>query len=196
MSFKMKMLAIFVVAPIAFVSGMTVANANEFEGQLRNYADDVKAWLSDPLVIDAVKAQNAENAGLSQDDIDKLDKEWRAETSATDKPLIDKVLARPLSKFLREKADETEGLITEIFVMDNKGLNVGQSDVTSDYWQGDEAKWQKTFPVGPDAIHMSDVELDESTQTYQSQLSLPVIDSDGITVIGAVTVGINVELLE
>jgi hypothetical protein len=192
----MKMLAIFVVAPIAFVSGMTVANANEFEGQLRNYADDVKAWLSDPLVIDAVKAQNAENAGLSQDDIDKLDKEWRAETSATDKPLIDKVLARPLSKFLREKADETEGLITEIFVMDNKGLNVGQSDVTSDYWQGDEAKWQKTFPVGPDAIHMSDVELDESTQTYQSQLSLPVIDSDGITVIGAVTVGINVELLE
>ncbi|MEQ5774384.1 MULTISPECIES: PDC sensor domain-containing protein [unclassified Thalassospira] len=196
MSFKMKMLAIFVVAPIAFVSGMTVANANEFEGQLRNYADDVKAWLSDPLVIDAVKAQNAENAGLSQDDIDKLDKEWRAETSATDKPLIDKVLARPLSKFLREKADETEGLITEIFVMDNKGLNVGQSDVTSDYWQGDEAKWQKTFPVGPDAIHMSDVELDESTQTYQSQLSLPVIDSDGTTVIGAVTVGINVELLE
>ncbi|OSQ42882.1 hypothetical protein THS27_12850 [Thalassospira sp. MCCC 1A01428] len=192
----MKMLAIFVVAPIAFVSGMTVANANEFEGQLRNYADDVKAWLSDPLVIDAVKAQNAENAGLSQDDIDKLDKEWRAETSATDKPLIDKVLARPLSKFLREKADETEGLITEIFVMDNKGLNVGQSDVTSDYWQGDEAKWQKTFPVGPDAIHMSDVELDESTQTYQSQLSLPVIDSDGTTVIGAVTVGINVELLE
>jgi hypothetical protein len=196
MSFKMKMLAIFVVAPIAFVSGMTVANANEFEGQLRNYADDVKAWLSDPLVIDAVKAQNAENAGLSQDDIDKLDKEWRTETLATDKPLIDKVLARPLSKFLREKADETEGLITEIFVMDNKGLNVGQSDVTSDYWQGDEAKWQKTFPVGPDAIHMSDVELDESTQTYQSQLSLPVIDSDGITVIGAVTVGINVELLE
>tara|TARA_R110002012_G_scaffold182998_2_gene349366 strand:- start:828 stop:1418 length:591 start_codon:yes stop_codon:yes gene_type:complete len=196
MSFKSKILAMLVIAPITLVSAMTVASANEFEGQLRNYADDVKIWLSDPVVIDAVKAQNAENAGLSQQDIDTLDKEWRAETSATDKPLIDKVLDRPLSKFLREKSDETEGLITEIFVMDNKGLNVGQSDVTSDYWQGDEAKWQKTYPAGADAIHMSDVELDESTQTYQSQLSLPVLDRDGSTVIGAITLGINVELLE
>jgi hypothetical protein len=196
MSFKSKILAMLVIAPITLVSAMTVASANEFEGQLRSYADDVKIWLSDPVVIDAVKAQNAENAGLSQQDIDTLDKEWRAETSATDKPLIDKVLDRPLSKFLREKSDETEGLITEIFVMDNKGLNVGQSDVTSDYWQGDEAKWQKTYPVGADAIHMSDVELDESTQTYQSQLSLPVLDRDGSTVIGAITLGINVELLE
>jgi hypothetical protein len=25
---------------------------------------------------------------------------------------------------------------------------VGQSDVTSDYWQGDEGKWQKTFGTG------------------------------------------------
>ncbi|OKH89725.1 hypothetical protein LF95_07360 [Thalassospira sp. TSL5-1] len=190
------MLAIFVVAPLALVGSMTLANANEFEGQLRNYSQDVKAWLSDPVVIDAVKAQNAENANLTQQDIDNLDKQWRAETAATDKPLIDKVLARPLSNFLREKADAAQGLITEIFVMDNKGLNVGQSDVTSDYWQGDEAKWQKTFLVGPGAIHMSDVELDESTQTYQSQLSLPVVDSDGKTVIGAVTVGVNVELLE
>ncbi|WP_073954244.1 PDC sensor domain-containing protein [Thalassospira sp. TSL5-1] len=196
MTLKTKMLAIFVVAPLALVGSMTLANANEFEGQLRNYSQDVKAWLSDPVVIDAVKAQNAENANLTQQDIDNLDKQWRAETAATDKPLIDKVLARPLSNFLREKADAAQGLITEIFVMDNKGLNVGQSDVTSDYWQGDEAKWQKTFLVGPGAIHMSDVELDESTQTYQSQLSLPVVDSDGKTVIGAVTVGVNVELLE
>ncbi len=196
MTLKMKMLALFVVAPMTFVGAMSLANANEFEGQLQDYSQNVKSWLSDPVVIDAVKAQNAENANLSQADIDNLDKQWRAETSATDKPLIDKVLARPLSKFLRDKADAAQGLITEIFVMDDKGLNVGQSDVTSDYWQGDEAKWQKTFLVGPDAIHMSDVELDESTQTYQSQLSLPVLDSDGKTVIGAVTVGVNVELLE
>jgi hypothetical protein len=84
-------------------------------------------------------------------------------------------------------------MYTEIFVMDNKGLNVGQSDVTSDYWQGDEAKWQKTYQVGPDAIHVSDVEQDESSQVFQAQVSVPVVD--GGQVIGAVTVGVNVDAL-
>lgn len=196
MPFKSKMLALLVMAPAVFLADFSVARANDFEPQIEAYAPKVKAWLSDPAVIDAVKAQNAENANLTQADIDKLDTEWRAETSASDKPLIDKVLGRDLSKFLRQKADETEGLITEVFVMDDKGLNVGQSDVTSDYWQGDEDKWQKTFLVGASAMHLSEVELDESTQTYQSQLSLPIVDADGSTVIGAVTVGLNVELLE
>ena len=71
--------------------------------------------------------------------------------------------------------------------MDMKGLNVGQSDVTSDYWQGDEAKWQKTYGVGPSAVLIDEVEFDDSSQTYQSQVSIAVV---------AVTVGVNVEMLE
>ena len=86
-------------------------------------------------------------------------------------------------------------MVTEIFVMDNKGLNVGQSDVTSDYWQGDEAKWQKTFLAGADAVFIDAVEFDESTQTFQSQLSLPVVDPQSGDVIGAVTIGVNVDTL-
>ncbi|MEM8755288.1 MAG: hypothetical protein AAGF90_20180, partial [Pseudomonadota bacterium] len=75
-----------------------------------------------------------------------------------------------------------------------KGLNVGQSAKTSDYWQGDEAKWRETYLVGPDAIHVSDVEEDESTQTFQIQVSLPIVD--GGAPIGAVTVGVDVEHLQ
>ncbi len=48
---------------------------------------------------------------------------------------------------------------------------------------------------GPDSIHISEVEEDESTQSYQSQLSLPVVDPSSGAVIGAITLGINVELL-
>lgn len=39
------------------------------------------------------------------------------------------------------------------------------------------------------------MEKDESTQTYQSQLSLPVVDPASNQVIGAITLGINVERL-
>ena len=77
--------------------------------------------------------------------------------------------------------------------MDNKGLNVGQSDVTSDYWQGDEAKWQKTFSVGPTAVFVDKVEKDESTQKFQTQVSISIVD--GGAAIGAVTVGLDVEML-
>lgn len=175
---------------------VSVAQANEFEPALRDFADSqVRGWLSDPAVIQAIKSQNGETAALSEDQIIALDKQWRAETAAGSRPMIDGVLGNALSSYLQQKKDGAEGLVTEIFVMDAKGLNVGQSDVTSDYWQGDEAKWKETFLVGPSSVHVSDVEMDESTQTFQSQVSLPVVDPANGQVIGAVTVGVNVEML-
>ena len=175
---------------------VSMAQANEFEPALRDFADSqVRGWLSDPAVVQAIKSQNGETATLSEDQIIALDKQWRAETAASSRPMIDGVLSNALSGYLQQKKDGAEGLVTEIFVMDAKGLNVGQSDVTSDYWQGDEAKWKETFLAGPSSVHVSDVEMDESTQTFQSQVSLPIVDPANGQVIGAVTVGINVEML-
>ncbi len=155
---------------------------------------EIKAWANDPVVIQAIKEQNAKHASLSQDDVDQLDKQWRAETKAFNRrPLIDSVLARPLSAYLKTVKARAGGLYNEIFVMDNKGLNVGQSDVTSDYWQGDEAKWRKTFLAGSNAVFVDEVDFDESTQTYQSQVNISIVDPSSNTVIGAVTVGVNVD---
>lgn len=185
-----------VLLPLALLVGGPVSAAGPHEGPMTEYAKTkVAAWLNNPVVINAIKAQNAKHASLTQADVDKLDNQWKAETKASNKPLINAVLGNELSKYLKKVEEDSKGLITEIFVMDDKGLNVGQSDVTSDYWQGDEAKWQKTYKVGPDAIHISDVSQDESTQKFQSQLSLPVNDPDTKKPIGAVTIGIDVEAL-
>jgi len=163
---------------------------------MTDYANStVKQWISNDVVIQAVKAQNAKHAGLSQADIDSMDKDWRAQTDASSKPMIDAVLANALSGFLRQQQDAAGGLVTEVFVMDNHGLNVGQSEVTSDYWQGDEAKWQKTFQAGADAIFIDEVEMDESTQTFQSQVSMSIVDPATGEVIGAITVGVNIDAL-
>ena len=78
--------------------------------------------------------------------------------------------------------------------MDNKGLNVGQSDMTSDYMQGDEAKWQKTFSQGAGVMFIDEVEFDESSKAFQSQASVTIVDESGKP-IGAITVGVNVEKL-
>lgn len=158
-------------------------------------AGNVAGWVSDPVVIAAIKAQNEKNASLAQAEIDTLDKAWRAEVTAADKPTISAVLGNDLSKFLAAKKEESAGMITEVFVTDNKGLNVGQSDVTSDYWQGDEDKWQKTFLVGPDTVFVDEVEQDESTQALQSQASMTITDPDSGEAIGAITIGISLDNL-
>jgi hypothetical protein len=153
------------------------------------------SWLNDKSVIAAIKAQNAKHASLTQADVDKLDKQWRAEVDAANKPLIDSVLKNEVSVFLKKKKEETKGVVSEVFVMDDKGLNVGQSDITSDYWQGDEAKWKKTYSVGPDAVFFDKIEKDESTQALQMQVSISIKDPETGKAIGAVTFGINVDEL-
>ncbi|WP_434056061.1 MAG: hypothetical protein RDA78_14785 [Roseibium sp.] len=172
------------------------ATANEFESELKTLAAGKIAEIAaSSEVIDAVRAQNGETGAFDQTKIDELDKTWRAEAEAVDQPMIDTVLERPLSTFLADVQESSDGLFTEIFVMDGKGLNVGQSDVTSDYWQGDEAKWQDTYSNGKGAVHISELEEDDSTQTLQSQVSVTVVDPDSGEAIGAVTFGVNVENL-
>lgn len=179
------------------VSQAPALASDDHEAAIRNdVIPQVRSWLADAKVISAVNNQNARYASLSQGDIDRLDKQWRAETSSNSRDLIDGVLSNSLSGYLGGIKNDAAGLYTEIFVMDNKGLNVGQSDVTSDYWQGDEDKWKKTFLAGADAVFIDDVEFDESTQTFQAQLSLPVVDPVTGETIGAATVGVNVEMLQ
>jgi hypothetical protein len=163
---------------------------------LEAYArEELSNWLTNPDLIAAIKAQNAQHDGLSEDDILALDQQWRAEASAGNGPLVEKLLTSPVSAWLLDQQDATAGFVTEVFVMDNKGLNVAQSVVTSDYWQGDEAKWQETYSVGADALHISEVEFDDSTGFYQSQGSMSITDPETGEVIGAVTFGINVQNL-
>ncbi len=163
---------------------------------LEAYANnELKKWLSDPQLISAIKAQNDAHDGLTEDAVIALDQQWRAEAGEGGGPLIEKLLTDPVSGWLLGQQEATAGFVTEVFVMDNKGLNVAQSVETSDYWQGDEAKWQQTYSVGPDAMHISEVEFDDSTGFYQSQASLPITDPATGEVIGAITFGINVQSL-
>jgi hypothetical protein len=146
-------------------------------------------------LIDAIRAQNARNIWVDAAEIDKLDKSWRAQVGQGSAPMIAEVAATPASARLVAIRKEAGGMFTEIFVMDDKGLTVALSDATSDYWQGDEAKWQQTYLVGAGAVHISEVELDDSTQACQGQVSLTVVDPDTKAPIGAITFGVNVDAL-
>ena len=59
--------------------------------------------------------------------------------------------------------------------------------------QGDEAKWLKSFGAG--LVFIEAAARDESTQLMQSQASLPIRDPKSGEIIGAITVGVNMDAL-
>lgn len=192
------MLRTFLLAAVAAValSGAALADDAEIQAKAQSFAQtEIKKWAADPDIVAAINAANTERAGYDQAKIDGLDKQWRAEVGAAAHPLIDATAANPSSAKLKAICDGQGGLVTEAFVMDAKGLNVGMCDATSDYWQGDEGKWQKTYSVGPDAVFVDKVEQDESTQKFQVQTSITVVDPATGKAIGAMTVGLDAESL-
>ncbi len=147
---------------------------------------DLVALGMDAMIVEAVKAENAK--GKTLDAIKQRDEKWK-NTPGIDsdmQAMMDSKLGAHLRSIQNKMA-----FLSEIFVMDNQGANVSMTDKTSDYWQGDEAKFKESFKGGAGAVHISDVEFDDSTQAYLVQVSVPV--KDGGSVIGAITFGVNVD---
>lgn len=186
------------ILPLAFAAALTASFAVAADFKMMGQAylnDNIRAWASDPVLIDAIKAANEAHAGFDQAKIDELDAAWKAEVGTATTPTITAVLANPASDFLRAQVEASAGTITEVFITDAHGLNVAASATTSDMWQGDEAKFTETFPKGKDAVLIGDVELDESTQAYTAQISISIADPATGEVIGTMTVGLDAESL-
>lgn len=186
----------FSLGTAIFLAGAGVAHADAFTAALQGYLDaEIAGYAQDQRLVDAINAQNDDTAAYDQARIDELDGMWRSEIGMSDAPTITPVIENALSAYLRDAVSASDGRIVEVFVMDSQGLNVAASAPTSDYWQGDEAKFQETYGAGPGATHISDVEFDESSQSYQGQISMTVVDPATGEAIGAVTFGVDPEAL-
>lgn len=183
-------LTLMLIAPAA------AAHADSYQDKMVTYANaHILPWLNTPELVLAIRNQNLRTKGYSQEQIDAADLKWRQEIGLSDQPLIKPVITSGPAEFLRQQIAASDGVMTEAFLMDNVGLNVAVSHVTSDYWQGDEAKFTETVGQGAGKLHVGDIELDESTQTYQGQVSATITDPETGVVIGAITVGLNAERL-
>ena len=144
---------------------------------------------TDPVIVKAVKEENAK--GKTLDAIKGKDKKWKATAGIADymQALMDSECGKHIAGI-----QNSAPYYAEVFVMDNQGANVAMTDKTSDYWQGDEAKFKKSFNGGSGAVFVDEVEFDDSTQAYLVQVSVPV--KDGGSVIGAITFGIDVDKIQ
>lgn len=190
-------LARLLAGAMMFGGAAAAQNVEEYAEKVQTLAEnDLQEWINDPFVVYAIREQNDLNGTMTPQQIDTLDLAWRAQTKSTEKPMIYDLLDRQASIVLRDRRERSEGVITEIILMDKYGLNVAISDATSDYYQGDEAKYLETYLLGPGAVHVGEVEFDESTQRDQTQVSMTIVDPDDpATAIGAVTFGVDLKVL-
>lgn len=177
--------AVFFAMAFCFIQ----ANAEKAPDSVVKLAETLRSWGENPILVTAVKAQNA--AGLTLDSIKERDGVWRKTSGVDDfmKSLLENAAAKELSRL-----EASKPFFFELFLMDGQGANVAMTNKTSDYWQGDEAKFTESFNKGHGAVHIGDVEFDESSQAYLVQVSVPIME--GGSAIGAITIGINIDQLE
>jgi hypothetical protein len=156
---------------------------------------DIRQHTNVDIVRLSIKNQNYRYKNISAQEIQALDKKWRSEKRAFKKPLISSTLSNPLSAYLTRIQARSLGLYVEIMAMDSVGLNVGQSSITTDYWQGDELKFHRTYLNVKDSIFIDEPIYDAEYNIWRTQVSLPVNDKLGKR-IGAITFELNLTELE
>jgi hypothetical protein len=138
---------------------------------------------ADPEILRALRAKNA--SGETIEEIQRKDKEWMANPQfALRKSLTSSACGQRLRDLTK-----SDTAVVEVILMDKNGANVCVSRETTDYWQGDEAKWQKTFGEGKD-VFVDEPAFDQSTGVYAIQISTLIFD--GKTKAGALTLGLRV----
>ncbi len=173
-----------VLAPAATAQDQSVPKS------LVRFATDSLAKVGqDARLVTFVKAQNSKNVGL--DRIKRIDQEWMAEkgVNAFMRSLLDGACSERLKAIIGQHS-----YVLEAFVMDNQGALVGLTNKTSDYWQGDEAKFTESYKGGAGAIHYGKAEFDKSVNATLVQISVPVTEGSGA--IGAITFGVSIEAWE
>jgi hypothetical protein len=159
-------------------------SADEIQKNLTLQARTIQAWGSETPLVNAVNAQNAKRVPAAR--IRETDERWIAGKATA---LVREVTTGTCADKLRELV-ATSSSYGESFVMDNQGAIVCATARTSDYWQGDEMKWQRAFNGGKGSVFIDRPKLDESAAKRLAQISVPVIDNG--RVIGALTVGVTI----
>lgn len=122
----------------------------------------------------------------------QYDQQWMQELNLQISGLAEAMLQTELSQYLRRWQQQFNGQIAEVMLTDQQGRNVAISELTSDFWQGDEAKFQHLYQSELDYV-FDEVSFDASTQRFLVHLSIPIKDVSEQH-IGVLILGIDVEL--
>jgi len=181
---KFLLIILLINAPTAWAE----LSQQELQEVLSDRIEGLEFFTQNAIFIQAIQEQNRQNQSL--DNIKVIDEEWKNGTS----PLIEELQNSKAGKYLKNIIIQQADVYNEAFLTDAQGANVAAYPTTSDYWQGDEAKFTDAFAEGKGQTYIGGVEFDDSTQTNAVQISVPVMYAE--KAIGVFVIGVKVSELE
>lgn len=179
-----------VVAAVSILVATAAAHATfeitpAMQGELDRQKKVIAGWAADPVIVKAVADQNAKGPLPGMDNAS-----WKVIRRSD--PVVRAFQSTPAGKFLRAKMEASGGLITEAFLSATEGEKVAFAEKTTWYIHKGMPKFDVPFTTR--SAWQGRPEFDESTQTYQIQISVPVL-VDGRPA-GALVVGVSLSELE
>jgi hypothetical protein len=145
----------------------------------------VAQWAADPVIVEAVKGQNAKGPMAGMDNA-----KWK--TVRRSDPIVKEFQASAAGQLLTKKCEGSGGEFTEAFLNASHGEKVAFFQKTTSYIHAGAAKFDVPYKSGKP--WQGAAEFDESSQLYAIQVSVPVV-AEGKP-IGALVVGVNLSHLE
>jgi hypothetical protein len=144
----------------------------------------VRKVISDPELVRAIATKN--KVSESPAEVQRKDGEWQRDPEM---PLRKETASNECAVRLKALVQE-DPAISEAFLMDNRGTLVCSHGDVSDYWQGDEPNFQRTFGQGQ-FLFVGEPAPDPATPgAWTVPISMVVLD--GPTKIGAATLTLKV----
>ncbi|MGB1949669.1 MAG: substrate-binding periplasmic protein [Marinobacter sp.] len=126
-------------------------------------------------------------------DILTIDLKWQALAPQSVPPMAADILRLPASEQLGRWQAKHSDLVTEAMVTNNLGTVVAMSQLTSDFWQGDEPKFQQIADGGGKTLYLSPIRYDASTQRFQVIASTPILSEEAGAIEGTLVIGLDIE---
>ena len=144
----------------------------------------IAGWAADPVLVKAVVAQNGKGPIEGMDNA-----KWK--TMRRTDALVKEFQSNPAAMYLKSKLDGSSGMFTEAFLSAGQGEKVAFVEKTTSYIHKGQPKFD--VPFGGAKSWQGKAEFDESAQTYQIQISVPVLEDNKS--VGVLVVGVNLEKL-
>ena len=152
------------------------------EAIVKQHKDLLINFSKSPLVIAAIVAANEKNVGIVN--IMQLDANWQV-----NRKLQKSVMHTPLAAKIIEFIKNPKLDIAEMMVLDKNGVLVAVFPKPTDYWQGDEDKFQQPIRINGD--YVGPTKWDSSASTYQFFYCILIKNSEK-KVIGVLVTGLDV----
>jgi hypothetical protein len=171
---------VFIVA-VSFVFFFFRNHSNEYNQAIQAKKIFLEEIVANDIVIRTAQLSNSAHANLAPREIEALDIAWQQGTG--DGSYMHVRGKEDVENVLKSFQNQHSGVFVEIFITDMYGLNIAETNRTSDYYQADESWWRRTYAGGHGEEFVGEIEYDASARVWVVPIYLPVYAETG-TVVG------------